>query len=76
LNRNHNPQLKQIFKGAALQALRHELFKDYYQGLVDGGTRPELARVSVRVSWRASHWQSGNAERNSTPRKHLLKTES
>jgi transposase len=47
LNRNHNPQLKQIFKGAALTALRDEAFKDYYQGLVDDGTRPELARVSV-----------------------------
>lgn len=47
LNRNHHPQLKQIFKGAALTALRHEAFKAYYQGLIDDGTRPELARVSV-----------------------------
>jgi transposase len=47
LNRNHNPQLKQIFKAAALTALRYESFKAYYQRLVDNGTRPELARVSV-----------------------------
>ena len=47
LNRNHNPQLKQVFKSAALTALRHEAVKAYYQRLIDNGTRPELARVSV-----------------------------
>ena len=47
LNRNHNPQLKQVFKGAALAALRDQQIKDYYQRLVDHGTRPELARVSL-----------------------------
>ena len=47
LNHNHNPQLKQIFKSAALTALRYESFRAYYQALVDNGTRPELARVSV-----------------------------
>jgi transposase len=47
LNRNHNPQLKQVFKSAALTALRHQEVKAYYQRLIDNGTRPELARVSV-----------------------------
>jgi transposase len=47
LNRNHNPQLKQVFNGAALTALRHEAIKAYYQRLIDHGTRPELARLSV-----------------------------
>lgn len=47
LNRNHNPQLKQVFKSAAMTALRHEAAKAYYQRLVDNGTRPELARVSL-----------------------------
>ncbi len=47
LNWNHNPRLKQVFKGAALTALRHEEMRAYYQQLVDDGTRPELARVSV-----------------------------
>jgi transposase len=47
LNRNHNPQLKQVFKSAALAALRHEAVKAYYQRLIDKGTRPELARVSL-----------------------------
>jgi len=47
LNRNHNPQLKHVFKSAALTALRHESIKAYYQRLISKGTRPELARVSV-----------------------------
>src|SRR5215813_7329158 len=47
LNRNHNPQLKQVFKSAALTALRHGAVKAYYQRLIDNGARPELARVSV-----------------------------
>ncbi len=47
LNRNHHPQLKAVFKGAALTALREETFKAYYDGLVQAGTKPELARLSV-----------------------------
>src|SRR5215813_14571987 len=47
LNRNHNPQLKQIFKGAAMSALRYPAPKAYYQRLVDEGARPEIARVSL-----------------------------
>jgi transposase len=47
LNRNHNPRLKQVFKSAALTALRQETVRAYYERLVEGGTRPELARVSL-----------------------------
>lgn len=47
LNWNHNPRLKQVFKGAAQSALRHEEIRAYYQRLIDKGTRPSLARVSV-----------------------------
>jgi len=47
LNRNHNPQLKQVFNGAALTALRQEAVKAYYQRLIDRGTKPELARVCL-----------------------------
>src|SRR5262249_40597819 len=36
LNRNHNPVLKLVFRGAALAALRQEEVKAYYQRLVDG----------------------------------------
>jgi transposase len=47
LNRNHHPQLKAIFKGAALTALRDETFRAYYDRLVAEGTKPELALISV-----------------------------
>ena len=47
LNRNHHPGLKAIFKGAALCVLRNKTWRAYYDGLVEGGTKPELARISV-----------------------------
>jgi transposase len=47
LNWNHNPRLKQVFKAAALTSLRYKECKAYYQHLVEHGTRPELAWVSV-----------------------------
>lgn len=47
LNRNHHPGLKAIFKGAALTALGNESWRAYYDGLVNAGTKPELARISV-----------------------------
>jgi transposase len=47
LNRNHHPQLKAVFKGAALTALHDPIFKAYYERLVQQGTKPELARVAV-----------------------------
>ena len=47
LNRNHNPQFKQVFKSAALTSLRHEESRLTTSALVEDGTRPELARVSV-----------------------------
>jgi hypothetical protein len=36
-----------VFKSAALAALRHQAIKAYYQRLIDHGTRPELARLSL-----------------------------
>lgn len=47
LNRNHHPRLKAVFKGAALTALQYEIWQAYYDQLVEGGTKPELARISV-----------------------------
>lgn len=47
LNRKHNPQLKQVFKGAALAALHDQEAKAYYHRLVDAGAKPEMARVSL-----------------------------
>ncbi len=51
LNRNHNPTLKAIFKGAALTAI-HQTKTDHplrvaYARLLDSGTRPPLARLTI-----------------------------
>jgi hypothetical protein len=40
--------MKEIFKGAALSAtLRAGPFQNFYQGLLDRGMKPELARVTL-----------------------------
>jgi transposase len=49
LNRNHNPTLKGIFKGAAIATLHqtgHPL-QETYARLLEAGTRPPLARLTV-----------------------------
>jgi transposase len=49
LNRNHNPTLKGVFKGAALATLHqagHPL-QETYTRLLEAGTRPPLARLTV-----------------------------
>lgn len=51
LNRNHNPTLKGIFKGAAMTVVQqtqadHPL-KQTYARLLEGGTRPPLARLTI-----------------------------
>jgi len=50
LNRNRQPALKSIFKGAALQLAtqmtNHPLHADY-QRLLDAGTKPNLARLTI-----------------------------
>jgi transposase len=47
LNRNHNHQLKEVFKNAALEAMKEEELASYYQEMVSQGTRPEMARLNV-----------------------------
>jgi transposase len=48
LNKNYNRRLKQVFKGAALNAIRtNEQVKQYYQRLIDKGIRPEMAQLTV-----------------------------
>jgi transposase len=47
LNRNHCPTLKQVFKGAAQLALSCDPYQAYYQGLLDKGRRPEMARLTL-----------------------------
>jgi len=50
LNRNRQPALKSVFKGAALQVATqmtgHPLHTDY-QRLLDAGTKPNLARLTI-----------------------------
>jgi transposase len=48
LNRNHNRELKDVFKGAATAATgRPGPLQDYYQAMIDRGMREELARVTL-----------------------------
>ena len=48
LNRNHNPMLKSIFKGAATAAAaKAGPLQDLYEACVARGTRPELAKGTL-----------------------------
>jgi transposase len=48
LNRNHNHELKNIFKGAAIiAASKAGPFQEFYDALVAKGIRPEMARLTL-----------------------------
>jgi transposase len=47
LNQNHNHHLKEVFKSAAVAAIRSGEFKEYYQERIARGMRPEMARLCV-----------------------------
>lgn len=47
LNQNHNRTMKAVFKGAAVSALQHREFQEYYQQLCAKGMRPEMAQLTV-----------------------------
>src|SRR5213079_2158784 len=48
LNRNHNHEMKTIFKGAASMASSREgAFHDFYQGLLTKGMKPAMARLTL-----------------------------
>jgi hypothetical protein len=50
LNKNFNHTLKAIFKGAAITVIGQQRDKplcDHYQRLLDGGTKPTLARLTI-----------------------------
>jgi transposase len=48
LNRNHNHELKDIFKGAAIiAATKAGPFQEFYAALVAKGIRPEMARLPL-----------------------------
>jgi len=48
LNRNHNHDLKNLLKGAAISAIqRPGPLQDFYAALVEKGIRPSLARLTL-----------------------------
>jgi transposase len=48
LDPNHNHHLKDLFKGAAIQASTHGgPFRDFYEALIAKGMRPEMARLTL-----------------------------
>ena len=48
LNVNHNHELKNVFKSAATQVMAAgDPFGDFYQGLLAGGMKPALARLTL-----------------------------
>ena len=67
LNRNHRPGLKEIFKSAALAAIRQPgPFKDYYDARVQRGVDPAILRVTVARKLAAlvlSLWKKGGRYR-------------
>jgi transposase len=48
LNRNHNHEMKDIFKGAAIRAsCGVGPLRDFYVALLDKGMKPEMARLTL-----------------------------
>jgi len=48
LNRNHNHEMKEIFKGAATRAsCGVGPLRDFYVSLLDKGMEPEMARLTL-----------------------------
>jgi transposase len=48
LNENHNHEMKEIFKGAAIRAsCGMGPFRDFYVALLDKGMKPEMARLTL-----------------------------
>lgn len=67
LNPEHNRQLKEIFKSAALAATRSPSpLRTFYEQRLDRGMRPHLARKIANLTW--TLWKKGerfNAHRTS-----------
>ena len=49
LNRNHNRTLKAIYKGAATTVIKqdHGPLRDHYERMLDEGTKPNLAKLTI-----------------------------
>lgn len=63
LNWNHNHEMKNLFKAAATTAsVREGVFREFYQGLLAKGIRPEMARLTLarKIAAIALHlWKKG-----------------
>jgi len=65
LNKNHNHDLKGLFKGAAtLASVRPGPFRDFYQTLLTKGLKPTLARLTLARKMAAitlTLWKKGES---------------
>jgi transposase len=65
LNRNHNHDLKNLFKSAATTASSSEgVFREFYEKLLQKGMRPEMARLTLarKIAAITLHvWKKGEA---------------
>lgn len=62
LNEDYNRRLKAIFKSAAAHSCGCGVYREYYEGLLKKGMRPEMARLSVARKLAAlvlAVWKSG-----------------
>ena len=63
LNHNHNHDLKNLFKGAAISAsTRPGPLYDFYVGLLEKGMRPTMARLTLArkiVTITLTMWKKG-----------------
>jgi len=67
-NRNHNHDLKNLFKSAATTASGSDsVFGAFYENLLQKGMRAEMARLTWRARLRPSRYMCGRKERRSTP---------
>ena len=64
LNTDYNRRLKALFKSAAAHACGCGVYKEYYEGLLKKGMRPEMARLTVARKLAAlvlAVWKSGES---------------
>jgi transposase len=64
LNKDHNPRMKELFKSVANKARCRGPFKEYFEGLVAGGMKPELATITLARKISAitlAVWKKGEA---------------
>lgn len=64
LNQNYNHRLKSVFKAAAMGAAYSEAYRVYYERMVAGGIRAEMARLTLARKLAATVlavWKSGES---------------